>query len=257
MQNGKKLIFQKLRAKEARDNKAMANDVLSVMMQQKYGSSAMSKESALRAQHTIEKQAFMGALLKALGSARSAVGAVPGALRTYGRNLSGSAARSARETSELFPFSKSMPMPEMASEATKLELARDNARALTGLLGLDAGIVGGAGYLTHREFNKESGVLGSALKLLAKGAKGAAKGIYNTPTALKTLAAGGAGGYVYGHDAGQTAGVEQGKAEAAKTLTDLLTNSGALGKTAALMADMAAKQAAILPTIWNATPKNN
>ena len=89
MQNGKKLIFQKLRAKAASDNKAMANSVLSVMMQQKYGSSAMSKESALKAQHTIEKQAFMGALLKALGSARSAAGAVPGALKTYGKRMMG------------------------------------------------------------------------------------------------------------------------------------------------------------------------
>ena len=361
MQNGKKLIFQKLRAKAASDNKVVANAVLSVMMQQKYGSSAMSKESALRAQHTIEKQAFMGALLKALGSARSAVGAIPGAMKTYGRNLSGSAVRNARKDlhkriTGVGPFSPSRPLPELASQIGKLETARDNTRLITGLLGLDAGIVGGAGYLTNREFNKESalraqhtiekqafmgallkalgsarsavgavpgalktygkrmmgnstlkplqqradlindlgwtgaeskllerhhedalraitkerasidmarnltaggtavgaigaaglgahhamnkesGVLGSALKLLASGAKGAAKGIYNTPTALKTLAAGGAGGYAYGHDAGQTAGVEQGKAEAAKTLTDLLTNSGALGKTAALMA---------------------
>ena len=118
-----------------------------------------------------------GALGRGAGAVRAAVGAIPGELRTFGKHLSGSAARSARETSEMFPFSKSRPLPEMAAEAGKLEKARDDARLLTGLLGLDAVGLSGAGYLAHREFNKKANLassIGGALAATASRVGGAA-----------------------------------------------------------------------------------
>jgi len=194
------------------------------------GKSLTVKYAALRVQHAIEKQAFLGALLKGLsaargamgaaggvmgalrggagavggalrggagavgGALRSAAGAAPGimrnaagavgdvaagvggavrsgantagdALRTYGRNLSGSAVRNARQTSEMFPFSPSRPMPELASQIGKLEMARDSSRALTGAGLLGGGLTAGA---AGAAMNKESGIADFPVRQAAK-----------------------------------------------------------------------------------------
>ena len=183
------------------------------------GKSLTVKYAALRVQHAIEKQAFLGALLKGLsaargamgaaggvmgalrggagavgGALRSAAGAAPGimrnaagaagdamgalpgavrsgagaagdALRTYGRNLSGSAVRNARQTSEMFPFSPSRPMPELASQLGKLEMARDSSRALTGAGLIGGGLTAGA---AGAAMNKESGLVDFPVRQAAK-----------------------------------------------------------------------------------------
>ena len=183
------------------------------------GKSLTVKYAALRVQHAIEKQAFLGALLKGLNAARGAMGAAPGvmsalrggagavggalrsaagaapgimrnaagaagdamgalpgavrsgagaagdALRTYGRNLSGSAVRNARQTSEMFPFSPSRPMPELASQLGKLEMARDSSRALTGAGLIGGGLTAGA---AGAAMNKESGLVDFPVRQAAK-----------------------------------------------------------------------------------------
>ena len=114
------------------------------------------------------------------------------------------------------------------------------------LLGGTLGNVAGRGLVTgsarknkdkdkeedNEEADKEASAVGSALHLLGQG-------LYNTPRSLKTLAAGGAGGYAVGHNAGQLSGIEQGKTDAAKTLTDLLTKKPEVTMKKAFMAKQA------------------
>jgi hypothetical protein len=56
---------------------------------------------------------------------------------------------------------------------------------------------------------------GTILKMLAKG-------VYKTPRSLKALTAGGTGGYVAGRQHGHQMGMDAGREDAAKTLSDLL-----------------------------------
>lgn len=88
------------------------------------------------------------------------------------------------------------------------------------------------GALVGDQMGKDAGAVApkslpvEALKMLGKA-------VYHTPRSLKALTAGGVGGYAYGHNAGTTAGIMQGRADAAKSLTDLLTKQPEAGvKTA-------------------------
>lgn len=85
------------------------------------------------------------------------------------------------------------------------------------------------GSLVGDQMGKDAGAVApkslpvEALKLMGKA-------VYHTPRSLKTLAAGGAGGYALGHNAGEASGMEQGQAAAAKNLAERL-----LGQPAANM----------------------
>lgn len=68
---------------------------------------------------------------------------------------------------------------------------------------------------------------GSLLKLLAKG-------VYKTPRSLKALTVGGGGGYVAGRQHGHQVGLEDGREDAAKTLTDLFQKKQAFMGVGAL-----------------------
>lgn len=71
---------------------------------------------------------------------------------------------------------------------------------------------------------KMAGVLAAAGRGAGKALNALATGVYHTPRSVKTLAAGGAGGYYFGRQHGQQAGQEQGRNDAAKALADLIKN---------------------------------
>jgi len=70
--------------------------------------------------------------------------------------------------------------------------------------------------MTDQDHNiQKEARFGTILKMLAKG-------VYKTPRSLKALAAGGTGGYVTGRQHGHQVGMDAGREDAAKTLSDLL-----------------------------------
>jgi len=88
------------------------------------------------------------------------------------------------------------------------------------------------GSLVGDQMGKDAGAV-APKSMPVEALKMVGKAVYHTPRSLKTLAAGGAGGYALGHNAGEASGMEQGKAEAAKNLAERLLGQPAAGvKTA-------------------------
>lgn len=84
------------------------------------------------------------------------------------------------------------------------------------------------GSLVGDQMGKDAGV-SAAKSLPVEALKLVGKAVYHTPRSLKTLVAGGAGGYALGHNAGEASGMEQGQAEAAKNLAERLLKKSEAG----------------------------